>query len=113
MAAAQPWAENRELLLNSSCSRLRSLAQLSTRGVFSLPAGSPLSELPKGQQFSFEAPSYALWLGDQGPFASPLLRVRYSSLTQPLSTYDINMETGGHTIGQFWILADRASRQRP
>lgn len=58
-------------------------------------AGSPLVELPKGQQFSFDAPSYLLELGDQGPFASPLLRVQYSSLTQPLSVFDINMASGG------------------
>ncbi|KAL4457576.1 hypothetical protein ABPG75_012441 [Micractinium tetrahymenae] len=64
------------------------------------PDGSPLRELPSGQHFSFEAPSYALWLGDQGPFASPLLRVRYSSLTQPLSTYDINMKTGNRVLKQ-------------
>ena len=58
-------------------------------------AGSPLAELPKGQQFSFDAPSYLLELGDQGPFSSPLLRVQYSSLTQPLSVFDINMASGG------------------
>lgn len=56
-----------------------------------------------GKRFSFDAPSFMLELGDQGPFASPLLRVRYSSLTQPSSTYDINMATGGqccqHAVG--------------
>lgn len=55
-------------------------------------------ELPKGQQFSFDAPSYLLELGDQGPFASPLLRVQYSSLTQPLSVFDINMASGGRVL---------------
>lgn len=58
-------------------------------------AGSPLAELTKGQRFSFDAPSYSLSFRDQGPFASPLLRVRYSSLTQPDSTFDIHMGTGG------------------
>lgn len=77
------------------------LIRLSPAQPRSLLAGSPLRELPRGQQFSFEAPSYSLWLGDQGPFASALLRVRYSSLTQPLSTYDINMETGGALVSSF------------
>ncbi|PSC72656.1 protease 2 isoform A [Micractinium conductrix] len=62
--------------------------------------GSPLSTLPKGQQFSFEAPSFSLWFGAPGPYHSPLLRVRYSSLTQPLSTYDINMRTGNRVLKQ-------------
>lgn len=68
---------------------------------YPLPSdGSPLSELPKGQQFSFDAPSYALWFTGQGPFASGLLRVGYSSLTQPRSTYDINMQTGNRVLKQ-------------
>lgn len=57
-------------------------------------AGKPLAVLRDGKQFAFQAPSYALEFGDQGPFSSHLLRVRYSSLTHPSSVYDINMETG-------------------
>ena len=57
-------------------------------------AGTPLGALPKGRQVEFDAPSYSLTFADQGPFRSSLLRVRYSSLTQPSSTYDVNMATG-------------------
>jgi hypothetical protein len=57
-------------------------------------AGTPLGALPKGLQVEFDAPSYSLSFADQGPFRSSLLRVRYSSLTQPSSTYDVNMGTG-------------------
>jgi protease II len=57
-------------------------------------AGQPLAVLRNGLPFTFDAPSYSLEFGDQGPFASDLLRVRYSSLTQPSSTYDINMASG-------------------
>ena len=58
-------------------------------------AGSPLQALPRGMSpITFDARSYSLSLGDQGPFTSSLLRLRYSSLTQPASVYDVNMQTG-------------------
>ncbi len=72
-------------------------------------AGRPLAELPKGEQFSFDAPSYLLEFGDQGPFASPLLRVSYSSLTQPLSVFDINMGSGESSTLLFLVPAQQCS----
>ncbi|KAI3425089.1 hypothetical protein D9Q98_008467 [Chlorella vulgaris] len=62
--------------------------------------GQPLAVLRNGLPFTFDAPSYSLEFGDQGPFASDLLRVRYSSLTQPSSTYDINMASGNRVLKQ-------------
>lgn len=51
---------------------------------YPLPAGGgPLAALPAPRRVAFDDPSYALRFGDQGPFASPLLRLVYSSLTQP------------------------------
>lgn len=62
-------------------------------------AGSALAQLPQGRAIVFDAPSYSLVFGDQGPFTSPLLRVRYSSLTQPSSTFDIHMGSGVRCCG--------------
>ena len=38
--------------------------------------------------------TYTLQFGEQGPFNSSMLRLTFSSLTTPQSTYDVNMATG-------------------
>lgn len=57
-----------------------------------------MKELPTGKQLVFDDPSYILAFGDQGVYESSILRVEYSSLTQPESTYDVNMETGNRVL---------------
>jgi protease II len=45
-----------------------------------------------------EEDSYALEFGEQGPFNSSVLRVTYSSLITPESTFDVNLVTGKHLL---------------
>ena len=52
------------------------------------------SELAGGQDIKFEEPAYSMGAGAQGDFDSPVLRLRYSSLSTPSSTIDYNMQTG-------------------
>ena len=53
----------------------------------------------------FEEDSCTLQFGEQGPFSSSVLRVTYSSLITPDSTFDVNMATGKHLLmlDERWI----------
>ena len=42
----------------------------------------------------FDKESYSLQFGEQGAFSASMLRITYSSLVTPDSTYDVNMTTG-------------------
>ena len=54
-----------------------------------------LRTLPEGMaQSLFEEDSYHLGFGDQGPFDSDVLRLRFSSFVTPDSVYDVNLATG-------------------
>ena len=58
-----------------------------------LGPGAP-AELAGGEDIKFEEPAYSMGAGSQGDFDSPVLRLRYSSLSTPSSTIDYNMQTG-------------------
>ncbi len=60
--------------------------------VYELAPGMP-SELGSGQDIRFEESAYEMGAGAQGDFDSPVLRLRYSSLSTPSSTIDYNMRT--------------------
>ena len=60
--------------------------------VYKLEPGMP-RELAGGQDIYFEEPAYSMGAGAQGDFDSPVLRLRYSSLSTPSSTIDYNMRT--------------------
>ena len=61
--------------------------------MYKLGPGAP-AELAGGEDIKFEEPAYSMGAGAQGDFDSPVLRLRYSSLSTPSSTIDYNMETG-------------------
>ena len=61
--------------------------------VYKLGPGAP-AELADGEDINFEEPAYSMGAGAQGDFDSPVLRLRYSSLSTPSSTIDYNMQTG-------------------
>ena len=61
--------------------------------VYKLEAGMP-SELQGGEEIKFGEAAYEMGAGAQGDFDSPILRLRYSSLSTPSSTIDYNMRTG-------------------
>lgn len=52
------------------------------------------SELKGGDKIEFDEAAYEMGPGAQGDFDSPVLRLRYSSLSTPSSTIDYNMQTG-------------------
>ena len=52
------------------------------------------SELQGGEEIKFGEAAYEMGAGAQGDFDSPILRLRYSSLSTPSSTIDYNMRTG-------------------
>lgn len=66
--------------------------------VYTLPASDDAlltaAALPPPKEIAFEEPCYELDLGEQGPFDSPVLRLRYSSLATPPTILDYNMGTG-------------------
>lgn len=72
---------------------------LTTPVAYTLPnSTASLAELPEGRRLIFEQDeSYSLGFSKQGPFNSAVLRVVYSSLVTPDSTYDISLVTGSHT----------------
>ena len=61
--------------------------------VYRLGLGAP-AELAGGEDIRFEEPAYSMGAGAQGDYSSPVLRLRYSSLSTPASTIDYNMQTG-------------------
>ena len=61
--------------------------------MYKLGPGAP-AELTGGEDIRFEEPAYSMGAGAQGDFDSPVLRLRYSSLSTPASTIDFNMQTG-------------------
>ncbi len=61
--------------------------------MYKLGPGAP-AELAGGEDIKFEEPAYSMGAGAQGDFDSPVLRLRYSSLSTPSSTIDYNMPTG-------------------
>ena len=61
--------------------------------MYKLGPGAP-AELAGGEDIKFEEPAYSMGAGAQGDFDSPVLRLRYSSLSTPSSTIDYNMQTG-------------------
>ena len=61
--------------------------------MYKLGPGAP-AELAGGEDIKFEEPAYSMGAGSQGDFDSPVLRLRYSSLSTPSSTIDYNMHTG-------------------
>ena len=61
--------------------------------MYKLGHGAP-AELAGGEDIRFEEPAYSMGAGSQGDFDSPVLRLRYSSLSTPSSTIDYNMQTG-------------------
>ncbi|KAK9909106.1 hypothetical protein WJX75_007225 [Coccomyxa subellipsoidea] len=72
---------------------------LSTLMTYPLPEhGQPLTTLDEGRTLAFEEESYSLDFGKQGPLDSLVIRVVYSSLVTPESTYDINVMTGRRVL---------------
>ena len=72
--------------------------------VFGAEAGGPVLEGPGGTLKPFktldpasqaEEEAYSLALGKQGPWQSDVVRLVYSSLVTPESTYDVDVRTGG------------------
>jgi oligopeptidase B len=63
--------------------------------VYKVAPGSHLTgHLKKGSRVAFADPTYELGAGPQGDWASPVLRLSYSSLTTPASTIDLDTGTG-------------------
>lgn len=52
-----------------------------------------------------EEEAYTVSLGEQGPWESDLVRLGYSSLVTPTSTYDVNVRTGKHAHRNEWQLS--------
>lgn len=69
------------------------LGRMQGATVYKLGPGMP-KELEGGQDIKFDEPAYSMGAGAQGDFDSPVLRLRYSSLSTPSSTIDYNMRTG-------------------
>jgi oligopeptidase B len=53
----------------------------------------PWSNLKNGHYIEFRDASYDCWLGSNYEMSSDTLRIVYTSLTTPISTYDYNMHT--------------------
>jgi hypothetical protein len=58
------------------------------------PMAAPAAGAGLGAGARAEEEAFALELGDQGPAASDVVRLVYSSLVTPRSTYDVNVRTG-------------------
>jgi len=58
------------------------------------PAAALAAGGARGLGARSEEEAFALELGDQGPAASDVVRLVYSSLVTPRSTYDVNVRTG-------------------
>ena len=58
----------------------------------------PDEELGDGEPVALEEPAYELGPGAQGDFASPVLRLVYSSLKTPVTTLDVNLRTGARRV---------------
>ena len=68
---------------------------MQTVTVYRLPSsGAMPRSLGEGQPLAFDEPAYSLGDARQGDFGSPLLRLRYSSLTTPGTTIEHNMSSG-------------------
>ena len=71
--------------------------------------GKPSESLAPAAQAEEEA--YSLALGKQGPWRSDMVRLVYSSLVTPTSTYDVDVRTGGPSCGcvhpqnVYWVAA--------
>jgi oligopeptidase B len=74
--------------------------------VYELASGMP-TELGSGQDIRFEEPAYEMGAGAQGDFDSPVLRLRYSSLSTPSSTIDYNMRSRQRCVQSFkWLIKE-------
>ena len=63
--------------------------------IYKVSPGSALpAPLKKPSRVAFADPTYELGAGPQGDFASPVLRLSYSSFTTPASTIDVDTSTG-------------------
>lgn len=62
------------------------------------PGGSMPEELSDGHKVEFDEPAYTLSGGLTGDFESEVLRLSYSSLTTPPSTYDQHLPTGKRAL---------------
>ncbi len=76
--------------------RINGLSMIST---FTLGPPGPSSGLvgiasQEPKLIEFDEESYSLQFGEQGAFGSSMLRITYSSLVTPDSTFDVNMTTG-------------------
>ena len=71
--------------------------------IFELPPdlGMPQA-LGNGEQIQFPEAAYGLDPGNQGDYASPVLRLSYNSLTTPSSVIDVNMKTGKRCSCHAW-----------
>ena len=77
---------------------LRRVNGLSSISIFNLSESSlgPLGIIGQEPMVmeDFGEDTYTLQFGEQGPFNCSMLRLIFSSLTTPKSTYDVNMTTG-------------------
>ena len=76
--------------------RVNGLSMVST---FTLDQSEPGSGLlgiasQEPELIDFDEESYSLQFGEQGTFNSSVLRIVYSSLVTPESTFDVDMTTG-------------------
>ena len=80
---------------NTWLTLMHHLFGVQTVTVYRLPSdGSMPKALGDGEPLDFEEPAYSLGGARQGDFDSPLLRLRYSSLTTPPTTIEHNMSSG-------------------
>ena len=64
---------------------------------FKLDAGMP-SSLGDPADLPFDEDAYSLFGASQGPFASPLLRYGYTSMTTPSTVVDVDLGTGEKVV---------------
>jgi oligopeptidase B len=67
----------------------------------------PWSDLKNGHYIQFRDASYDCWLGPNYEMETDILRVMYTSLTTPVSTYDYSMESRSlHLLKENPVLGD-------
>lgn len=86
-----------------------SFCLLQSATVFKLPKNAvpeSLSSL-ESSEVNFNEPAYSLSLTQDGEFDSPILRLIYDSLTTPVTTIDLNMQTGNRYTKYTWVITSR------
>ncbi|MCJ1354290.1 MAG: hypothetical protein MMC33_004277 [Icmadophila ericetorum] len=107
MQVLVPHSHNVELedfeVFSGHLALMKRINGLSVISMFLLGQSGSGSGLPgiasqESESIDFSEESYSLQLGEQGPYNSSMLRITYSSLVTPASTFDVNMTTGTLTV---------------